>query len=195
MGFLKGIFSLIGFVVVAAILVAFLAFGGKIAQVKQLDPAAMGSYMKMFGTVLETGNAAKGMVEKVKVEKGVTPDEIKDAMEAIAGQENMQLVGDVVMFDGSVDGKGKKTLYTRIYSFCSRTIASDFLNFSPEFGAFMPCRIMLREEPDGTMYLYTMSLDLMIRGGHTLPKELYERATHVESTMHKLMEMGAKGDF
>ena len=193
---IKNILALIGTVVVIGLLFAFTKFGGKISEVKQLDPKAMGLYMDMFDTVLKTGNAAKGMVRAAKIEDDVTIDDAVEAMKAIAEENNMQQVGDTIMFDGSpVDSSGKKTKYTRILSYCSRTIAQQFLNFSPEFGAFMPCRIIIRENDKGEKWMYTMSLDLMINGGRTLPPKLNELAVHVKDTMYKMLELGAKGDF
>ena len=193
---IKNILALIGTLVVLGMIFAFAKFGGKISQVKQLDPNAMGLYMNMFGTVLETGNSAKGMVRAVKIEDDVTVDDVVEAMKAIAEENNMLQVGDTIMFDGSpIDASGKKTKYTRILSYCSRTIAQKFLNFSPEFGAFMPCRIIIRENDKGEKWMYTMALDLMISGGKTLPPDMLKMANHVKSTMYRMLEDGAKGDF
>jgi uncharacterized protein (DUF302 family) len=192
----KNILALIGAVVVVGMLFAFTKFGGKISEVKQLDPKAMGLYMDMFDTVLKTGNAAKGMVKSVKIEDDVTVDDVVEAMKAIAEENNMLQVGDTIMFDGSpIDSSGKKTHYTRILSYCSRSIAKQFLDFSPEFGAFMPCRIIIVENEKGEKWMYTMALDLMISGGRTLPPELNKLAVHVRDTMYKMLELGAKGDF
>ncbi len=195
MGVIKTLLALIGAIVVAGLIFAFVKFGGMIGQVSKLDPGAMSAYMEMGQKVMATGDPSEGMLRRVKVDDDVSNDDILEAMKSIAGEENMQLVGDTTMFDGSVDENGKKTKYTRIISFCSRTIAKDFLDHSAGFGIFMPCRIMIREDDEGHRWLYTMALDLMIHGGHPLPPKLLAEATHVKETMYKLMDLPAKGDF
>jgi len=194
MGFIKTIFSLIGAIVVVGALVGYAKFGG---AVKKMDPKAMGLYMNMMNTVMATGNTAKAMVRVVKVNKDVTPEDMKEAMQSIAEENGMMLVGDTTMFDGKtplVAGQ-KAPGYTRIFSFCSRSIAQTFLSYSKEFGAFMPCRIMLREDEKGDRYLVTMDLGLMIHGGYPLTPEMLKLATQVEKTMYEIQDLSAKGEF
>ena len=63
------------------------------------------------------------------------------------------------------------------------------------YSAFMPCRVAIIEDNNGDYWLYTMDLGLMIAGGHTLPPKLLEQAKFIESTMYKMMDQAAKGDF
>ncbi len=196
MGFIKGLLAFIGAVVVAAVIFAGVKYGGLISSVASLDSKAMPLYMNMFGTVLKTGNAAEGMVRVRKVDPEVGNDDIKDIIESVASDGNMQLVGDVTMFDGTPLKKGEKpTKYTRIFSICSRPIASKFLNYSKAYGAFMPCRIMLRADDKGNRWLITMDMGLMIHGGKTLPPEMLKMAQSVRDTIYAAQDKAAKGDF
>jgi len=45
--------------------------------------------------------------------------------------------------------------------------------------------------------MYTMSMDLMLFGGKTLPPEMLEKALHVKETMYLMMDEAGKedGDF
>ena len=193
MGFIKGIFTFIGLIVVGAMVFAFVKFG---APVMALDSKAMGLYMKMFGGVLETGKSADAMSLKVKVNDDVTNEDIKDIIESFASDGNMALVGDVTIFDGSpIDDSGAPTRYARTFSLCSRPIAQKFLNYSMAMGAFMPCRIMLQEDENGDRWLNTMDMGLMINGGQTLPPELLKMAEQVRDTVYGAMYAAAKGDF
>jgi len=193
MGFLKSIFAFIGLVVVAGFLVAALKFGGAVSS---LDSKAMGLYMAMFSTVLETGNSADAMSRRVKVDADVSNEDIKDAIESIASDGNMALVGDVTIFNGDpIDSSGEKTKYARTFSLCSRPIAKDFLNYSMAYGAFMPCRIMLQEDDNGDRWLHTMDMGLMIHGGKPLSPEMLKMALNVRDTVYKAMDLAAKGDF
>ena len=193
MGFIKTILSLIGAIVVVAGIVGYAKFGGAVSK---MDPQAMNLYMKMMNDVMATGNAAKAMVRVVKVNKDVSVDDMVDTMKSVAEENGMMMVGDVTMFDGTPLAEGgPKTKYTRIFSFCSRTIAQKFLNYSKEYGAFMPCRIMLREDNDGNRYLVTMDLGLMIHGGYPLSPEMLKLAKQVEKTMYEIQDKAATGDF
>ncbi len=193
MGFIKGIFTFIGLVVVGALIFAFVKFGG---PVMSLDSKALSLYMNMFGGVLETGKTADAMSIKVKVDPEVTNEDIKDIIESVASDGNMALVGDVTIFDGSpIDASGKPTKYARTFSLCSRPIAQKFLDFSMAFGAFMPCRIMLQEDDNGDRWLNTMDMGLMIHGGKTLEPDMLKMAEQVRDTVYGAMYAAAKGDF
>ncbi len=196
MGFIKSLLMIIGALVVAGLLFAGVKFGGLIGGAMKLDSQALPLYMNMFGTVLETGNAADGMVRVRKVDPEVTNEDIKDIIESVAGDGNMELVGDVTMFDGTpLREGGPKTKYTRIFSICSRPIADEFLNFSMAYGAFMPCRIMLREDDKGNRWLITMDMGLMIHGGFPLPEKMLKMAESVRDTIYAAQDKAAKGDF
>jgi hypothetical protein len=52
----------------------------------------------------------------------------------------------------------------------------------------------LIEEPNGDIYLYTMSMELMINGGKQLPPKLLKLANEVRSGMYEMMEKAAKGE-
>ena len=69
MNILKNILSVIGAVIIVAMLVAFVKFdlGDKMGKASKLDPQAMGAYMNMFDAVLTTGRSADAMVRKVKI--------------------------------------------------------------------------------------------------------------------------------
>ncbi len=191
---IKNILSIIGALALVALIFVGVKFGGTINAASKLDPKAMGLYMDMMGEVIKTGSSASSMTRVVEVKDGIKPDDIVETMKEVAEEEDMQMVGDTLMFDGSLDEDGKKTRYTRILSFCSRSIAKKFLNFDETFGSFMPCRIMIREGEDGKLRLYSMSMELMIHGGKTLPEDMFKSAMHVRNTMYKAMDAGASGD-
>jgi len=191
---IRNILAFIGALVVLGLIFAFVKFGGLINGIKGLDSQAMPLYMKMMQDVVATGESAKAMTRVVEVKDGIEPDDIVETIKEIAEENNMQVVGDTTMFDGSKDEDGKKTKYTRIVSICSRSIAKKFLNFSKDFGAFMPCRIMIREGEDGKLRLYTMAMELMIHGGKPLPEDMLKSANHVRDTMYNAMDAAATGD-
>lgn len=198
MGFLKNFFTFVGAIVVFAVIFAFVKFdlGTRIGQISKLDPQAIPEYMKMFDTVLTTGDPAKGMIRKVKmiIPEGTSKQEAFEnaieAMDEVADDHGLAMVDSKTMpRAGKLFKNGG--LLTHIRSYCSPAIADKFLTHSREFIGFMPCRIGIIEEPNGDMYIYTMSMELMINGGYSLSPELLDLANEVRSGMYEMLEKGA----
>jgi len=196
MKLIKGLLTLIGAIVVIAGIIGAVTLGPKIAK---LDSHALPEYMKMFDTVLTTGDPAKGMVKRVKmvIPEGVTKEEAFE--NAIEVMDEVGAEFGLAMVDSKTMPRGGKLfknggLLTHIRSYCSPAIADKFLTHSGEFIGFMPCRIGIVEDPNGDIYIYTMGLELMINGGHTLPPEMLELANEVKKGMYTMMEKGAAGE-
>jgi hypothetical protein len=201
MKLLRNLLALIGLIVVAGLIFAFVKFdlGTRMSEVAKLDKQALPEYMKMFDVVLKTGDPAKGMVRRVKMEipEDMTKEEAFEnaieAMDEVAAEYGLAMVDQKTMPRGGKlfrDGG----LLTHIRSYCSPAIADKFLSYSPYFIGFMPCRIGIVEEPNGDIYIYTMSLELMINGGRPLPKEMLELANEVRDGMYAMLEAGAHPD-
>lgn len=192
MKILKNILSVIGGVVILGIVFAFFKFdlGVRIKQATDLDPKAMGLYMMMADDVLTTGDSAKAMIRRIKVDKDVDIEDVVETLNSVATDKNLLVVANSLMSGGSKGGK-----YIRIISYCNPHIAKQFINHSMAYSAFMPCRVAIVEDDDGNIWLYTMDLGLMIAGGHTLPPKLLDQAKYIESTMYEMMDKAAKGDF
>lgn len=194
MNLLKSLLTLIGAVVVIGAIAAGIIFGPKVAK---LDPQALPEYMKMFDVVLETGDPAKGMVRKVKME---IPEDMTKEEAFETALEIMDEVGEeygLAMVDAKTMPRGGKLfkdggLLTHIRSYCSPAIADKFLTHSGEFIGFMPCRIGFVEDDKGDIYLYTMGMELMINGGQKLPPEMLTLANEVRKGMYTMIEKGSK---
>ncbi|NOR54912.1 MAG: DUF302 domain-containing protein [Sulfurovum sp.] len=196
MKLIKGLFTLVGAIVVIGAIIGAVTIGPKIAK---LDPQALPEYMKMFDTVLTTGDPAKGMVRKVKmvIPEGVTKAEAFEnaieVMDEVGAEFGLAMVDQKTMpRNGKLFKDGG--LLTHIRSYCSPAIADRFLTHSGEFIGFMPCRIGIVEDANGDIYLYTMGMELMINGGHVLPPEMLELANEVKKGMYTMMEKGAAGE-
>jgi hypothetical protein len=198
MKFIKGLFTFVGAVVVIGFIFAFVKFdlGTRMGQVAKLDSQALPEYMKMFDKVLTTGDPAKGMIRKVKmnIPEGMTKAEAFESaleiMDETADEYGMALVDSKTMpREGKLFKDGG--LLTHIRSYCSPYIADVFLAHSGEFIGFMPCRVGIVEDPKGDIYIYTMSLELMINGGYVLPPELLELANEVRDAMYAMLENSA----
>ena len=178
------------------LIIGAVTIGPKVAK---LDSQALPEYMKMFDTVLTTGDPAKGMIRKVKmvIPEGMTKEEAfenaLEVMDEVAEEYGMALVDSKTMpRNGKLFRDGG--LLTHIRSYCSPYIADVFLAHSAEFIGFMPCRVGIVEEPNGDIYVYTMSLELMINGGYTLSPELLKLANEVRAGMYAMIEKSAAGE-
>jgi len=197
MGFIKGIFTFIGFFVVSSGIVLFIKFdlGTRIDQLKQLDSQAIPEYMKMFDIVLKTGDASQAMVRKVKVNPDVTNEEVAEALESIATERGIRAVGILPLSDEIIGRTGKPRGYIKIFSYCNPMTAGTMVDYSMSFGAFLPCRIALMEDKNGDRWLYTMAMELMIEGGHSLEPEMFKKANAVRETIYSMMDLAAEGEF
>jgi len=194
---LKNLFTFIGFLVTILFIVIFIKFdlGTKFKQVSSLDPKAIGLYMNMAEVVLSTGNSAEGMVRKVKINPDVSNDDVIEALNALAIERGIKPVGDLPLSSEVEARTGTKQRYVRVLSYCNPNIAMKMVDFSKAYGAFLPCRIVIMEDKNGDRWMYTMSLDLMISGGKTLPKDMLTYGNKVRKTIYDMMDLAANGDF
>ena len=183
----------IGAVVVAAAVYAFatLNLGG----IAKLDPKAKDVYSHMAKVILETGDIAKATVRKVKVAKGINPDELVDSLNSVATERGMKPVGDLPLSKEVEARTGKKQRYVRVLSYCNPMVAIEMVKFSMAYGAYLPCRIVIMEDDKGDYWLYTLDLDMMIHGGAPLPPKMLEYGNQVKDTIYIMMDKAAKGEF
>ncbi len=157
----------------------------------EFDDGTFEAYSTMAKKVIATGDPAKGMVirRKMIIPDGMTKEEaIENAielMDEVADEHSLAVVDNKIM---------SRKPYIQIRSYCSPSIGKKFITYSPEFIGFMPCRIGIAEDKKGDLYLYTMSLDMMIHGGKKLPKEMLELANDVREGMYGMLEKGAEGE-
>ena len=197
MKLLKNLFTIIGLMVTIIFFVAYikLDLGTKFKQASSLDPEAMGLYMNMADIVLNTGNAAEGMIRKVKIDDDVSNDDVLEALDALAIERGIKPVGDLPLSAEVEARTGKKQRYVRVLSYCNPSIAMKMVEFSKAYGAFLPCRIVIMEDANGHRWMYTMALELMISGGKTLPKDMLSYGNQVRKTIYDMMDLAAKGEF
>jgi uncharacterized protein (DUF302 family) len=61
--------------------------------------------------------------------------------------------------------------------------------------AYLPCRVSLVEQDDGSLWLYTLNMDMMVKMGRKLPSPLKEEAQAVRDTLWEMMQRASKGEF
>jgi len=138
------------------------------------------------------------MVVKKKAAKGVSFDDVMQSMDLRANALNMKKVGHNTPYKLIADMTGKESPRLEIVSYCDVLTMRQILDYVPEFGAFVPCRITVLE--DARKDIWILSMDWDVRWLDTSPNpnkispELREKAIKVREMIEEIMEAGANGD-
>lgn len=135
------------------------------------------------------------MTWEKKVKPGVSVMEVEQTLASVAAEYNLKPVGEFqVSQERQTPAGGPDERFIKIYSYCTPSMAKQFIHSSPHMAAFMPCRIALVENEDG-LWLYSMNLDLLLQSAHRLPPELQSSADKIRSLMKTMLERASEGDF
>ena len=141
------------------------------------------------------------MSVKVKVDDGVSFDDVIESMVTRANAVNMKKVGHNVPYKliRQIEGY-EKSPRLEILSFCDMLTMRKIVDVMPEFVVFLPCRITVLEDADGKIWITTMdwSVDwLKSKDGKTkfLDAEMVKYATKVNKAIKSIMKAGQTGDF
>ncbi len=132
-------------------------------------------------------------VIRVPLAEGVSADDAIDALQSRAIELNMKLVAHQPL-SSELQARGIDSKRLEIFQFCNPEDAYRMVSFNPIFAAYMPCRIALVEEPDGTTWLMMVNLDMLINNAE-LPPELKEMAGKINNDLMEIIQAGASGAF
>lgn len=195
MRFIRNALVVIGLVSLIAVGYAIFTFEPYLSQARSLDSQAPKVYAQIARTVLETGDAAEAMVYKRKVDEGLSIEEVEEVLRLVANELNIRNVGELPMGEEVRSVTGEDFPFLKIYMFCDVAIAAQMVGHSPAMAAYLPCRIVLQEDAEGSLWLMTLDLDPMIHGGRPLPEELHEQAVFVKESLEEIIDRAAVGAF
>lgn len=132
-------------------------------------------------------------VTRVELAEGVSADDAIDALQSRAITLNMKLVAHQPL-SKELQARGIDSERLEIFQFCNPEDAYKMVSFNPIFAAYMPCRIALVEEADGTTSLMMVNLNMLIDNTE-LPPELEKMATKINNNLLEIMQAGATGAF
>lgn len=168
---------------------------GTIGTLGKLENGAGAEANRMWSRWIEVdGDIAAVTTWERKVKPGVTVKDIEEILRQVSSEKNMRDVGVLPLSKELAARSGKKEKLLTIYSFCTPSTARTMTDFSPHMAAYMPCRISLVEHDDGSLWLYTLNMDMMVKMGRKLPSPLKEEAIKVRDTMWEMMERASKGE-
>lgn len=180
---------------VPAAMLFLLSGCGTIRTIGNLEDGAGTQAAQVWDRWVESdGDIAAATTWARKVKPGVSADDIEQALNSVAIEDNVKEVGAFPLSRELEARTGKPQRYLKVYSYCSPTIARQMVDFSPAMAAYLPCRITVLEKEDG-LWLYTLNMDMLIHMGRKLPPDLRASALRMRNTIVKMLDRGSKGEF
>jgi uncharacterized protein (DUF302 family) len=169
---------------------------GTLSTISKLEDGAGGEASRMWDRWIEgNGDIAIATTWEAKVKPGLSAKDVEEIFKLVAVERNMRDVGTLPLSKELEARSGKKEKLLTVYSFCSPGTARKMVDFSPHMAAYLPCRISMVEHDDGSLWLYTLNMDMMVKMGRKLPSPLKEEAWAVRETIWQMMQRGSKGEF
>ena len=140
------------------------------------------------------------MTLKMKAAEGLSFDEVVEAMESRAVEENLKGIGRNQVWKEVEAKTGESTPKFEILQYCDALVARMVLDYSPEFSIFLPCRISVVEDARGDIWLMTLDWDVSWLSftwhpDSQLDAQLKENGKRIRNAMVSIMEAGASGDW
>lgn len=140
------------------------------------------------------------MTWKVKAKEGVTFEDILETMDLKANELNFKKVGHNQLWLDVAANTGKPTTRVEVLSYCDAVIGRRMMDISPEFSAFIPCRITVYEDYNGDLWLMTMDWDVawlryVSHPDSRLNAQLIKDGIHIRNVMTEIMESAAAGEW
>jgi uncharacterized protein (DUF302 family) len=168
---------------------------GTIGTLSKLENGAGAEASRMWDRWIEgNGDIAVATTWERKVKPGVTVKDIEGILTQVSSEKNMRDVGVLPLSKELAARSGKKEKLLTVYSLCTPSTARTMVDFSPHMAAYLPCRVTLVEHDDGSLWLYTLNMDMMVKMGRKLPSPLKEEAMKVRDTMWEMLERASKGE-
>ncbi len=191
MRLLRNLFALIGVASLIAVGVVILAFEPYVNKARSLDEVALGVYVDMARTILETGDPMEAMVHQRRAVAGRSVAEIEQHLEDVAAELGLHSLGTLRIGQEVLAGTGHDFPLLNIYLFCDPVLAADLMGLNPSMAAFLPCRVILYQDQRDGLWVMTPNLDLVIHGGRPLPLALQERAFGLQETLREMVDRAA----
>jgi hypothetical protein len=160
----------------------------------EFDPGYQAVYLNFAKKLLATGDPGATMVYSVPVKDGVSLDDVKESMKSLASARDFLFVGESPFYKQVQASTGQPYRHVSFLSFCDAKVGKLMADHNDVYTAFMPCRISVVEDKQGKLWLHTMSLEMMIHGGKSLPPELKKEAMRVWSVIQEIMRGAAAGE-
>ncbi len=195
MRFIRNLLAIIGLLSLVAVGFIAVELQTVMNRIDTFDEKAIDIYTDFVKKVYASGSAVDAMVVKVKVEEGLTAEDVEVSIRTIANELNIKNVGELPLSKQVEAISGKPFRYVKIYLLCNAMTAASMLNYNDAFSSFLPCRLSVVEDEKGDLWIYTLDMNLMIHGGKSIPPALKTEAIKVRDILNEIMNRAAEGDF
>ncbi|VAW68705.1 hypothetical protein MNBD_GAMMA09-1853 [hydrothermal vent metagenome] len=195
MSFIKNMLAIAGLIGLIATAVVVVELQTVMNRIDTFDEKAIDIYTDFAKKIYASGSAVDAMVVKVKVEEGLTAEDVEVSIRTIANELNIKNVGELPLSKQVEAISGKPFRYVKIYLLCNAMTAASMLNYNDAFSSFLPCRLSVVEDEKGDLWIYTLDMNLMIHGGKSIPPALKNEAIKVRNILNEIMTRAAEGDF
>ncbi|WP_373020434.1 DUF302 domain-containing protein [Thiomicrorhabdus sp.] len=159
-----------------------------------LNDGAGETFMQVWDKWVDSeGDIADATMWEVKVNDGVSLEDVIDAINSVGTNRNLKNVGELPLSE-ELKARGIESKTIHVMSFCNPETARKMVDFSPAMGGFLPCRVNIIEEEDG-LHIYSMNMDMAIKMGKKMPPELQEATMQVRDTIWEMLQKGKSGEF
>ncbi len=141
------------------------------------------------------------MTFKRKVNDDVTWDDAVAAIESKAVEVNFKPVGHNRLWrEVAVKTENEDTPKIEIFQYCDALVARKILDYAPEFSVFLPCRIALLEDNEGSLWVMTMDWDVewvrqAVNPDSKLAEDLMADAQRIHDNIWAIMDAAVNGDW
>ena len=140
------------------------------------------------------------MTLKMKADEGLDFDDVIEAMDSRAVDENLKKSGHNMVWKEVEAKTGEPTPRFEILQYCDALVARMVLDYSPEFSIFLPCRISVLEDAVGDIWIMTLDWDISWLSftwhpDSQIDDELKESGRRIRNAMVSIMEAGAAGEW
>jgi len=172
-----------------------------VATVEEKKPSQPTSQPETDESKIEPVQQSRGLqisdirqtVAKLQLQQGLTPKDAEMAMLSKAADLNLKIVSEQHV-SRELELRGKEVLYLKIYQFCDPEDAMKMIRHNPLYASYMPCRIAVVEDQQGTYWIMMLNLDMLIES-KLIPPEVSEIAMRINHALLKIMVAGASGNF
>jgi uncharacterized protein (DUF302 family) len=155
--------------------------------------AALCAFPATAALAASSGAALDASVLRMKLQKGITPDVAVDCLKLRANLRNMKQVGYLPLSKQVEAMVGKPQKLTEVFLFCNPLIAIEMVAANIDFAAYLPCRITLTEDSEGSYWLVMLNLAPLIAQIPT-GSALHAKAESVNDILMSIMHAGAYGE-
>lgn len=191
---IRNLLALIGLLTVAGIGYAGYLMYPYLNEIRQINPEAMNTYRDLAEQVVRSGTVPDATVWRVQAQADVTPPEIEQSLRAVAAEHDMQVLGELAFNEQIEATLGVPYRYAKTYFFCNPDTIAKLLDFSDAFSAYLPCGVSIVEDKTGVLWLYTLNLDLLVRGGRQLPGEVEQEVNTVKQALLDIMARASRAE-